>query len=568
MDFVLKRLPNPISRKGPVIVIIMDGVGIGKHDDGDMVFQANTPVLDAITKKYLNTKLMAHGTYVGLPSNDDMGNSEVGHNAIGAGRVYDQGAKLVNKAIEDGTLFKGDTWKKLIANCQKNNSALHFIGLLSNGNVHSHINHLKSMIAHAAEEGIKQVYIHALLDGRDVPPRSATEYIEDIEEFLSRFNSENRRYKIASGGGRMKITMDRYQADWGMVELGWKTHVEGVAEKDRYFKSALEAINTLRKKIEGTISGEGTNPDADDQNLPPFVIVEHRKPVGRIKDGDSVIFFNFRGDRAIEISKAFENKNLRQIKRNYFPEGVEYAGMMLYDGDQDIPRKYLVDPPFIVRTMGQYLVNNEIMQFAISETQKYGHVTYFWNGNINKKFDKRYEEYKEIHSGKGFFEQKPWMKSAEIADKTIKFLKSGKFKHGRINFPNGDMVGHTGDINATRIAVESVDLALGRILKVIDDIGGIALVTADHGNADQMYEYDKKGNFQVDEKTGKKVIRTSHSLNPVPFIIYDPKFKGEYKLRNWLRKPGLSNIAATVFNLMGFYPPDDYDESLITVNCG
>lgn len=555
MDFKLKSLPNPIHRKGPVIVIVMDGIGIGKHDEGDAVFLANTPVLDTITNKYLHTILMAHGTSVGLPSDEDMGNSEVGHNAIGAGRVYDQGAKLVNKAIETGSLFNDDTWKKLIKNCKDHNSSLHFIGLLSDGNVHSNINQLKALISHAADQGIQQVYVHALLDGRDVPETSAPIYIKDIENHLAKFNTGDRKYKIASGGGRMKITMDRYEADWGMVELGWKTHVEG---KGRYFNSAIEAVETLRKETGET-----------DQFMDPFVIAENGKPVGKIHDHDSVILFNFRGDRAIEISKAFENKDLTYkkdnkditFKRDFFPQ-VEYAGMMQYDGDQKIPKQFLVSPPAIERTMGEYLAKNEIFQFALSETQKYGHVTYFWNGNRSEKFSEKYEDYSEIPSDNVPFEQRPWMKSADIAEKTIELVKTGKYKHGRLNFPNGDMVGHTGFINATRIAVESVDLALGRILKAIDEVGGIALVTADHGNSDQMYEYDKKGNIEVDEN-GKKNIRTSHSLNPVPLIIYDPAFNNEYELNHHLEKPKLSNIAATVFNLMGYYPPDDYDESLV-----
>ncbi|HLP58869.1 MAG TPA: 2,3-bisphosphoglycerate-independent phosphoglycerate mutase [Candidatus Deferrimicrobium sp.] len=548
MDFTLKPLPNPIKRRGPVIVIVMDGIGIGEHDEGNAFSMARTPVYNEFAAKYLRTKLFAHGTYVGLPSNDDMGNSEVGHNAIGAGRVYDQGAKLVNKAIETGFLFKGDIWKKLIKNCLNNNSALHFIGLLSDGNVHSHIDQLKALITHAAEEGIKQVYIHALLDGRDVPETSALKYIKEIEDLLVRFNVGDRKYKIASGGGRMKITMDRYQAEWGMVELGWQTHVEG---KGRYFNSATEAVETLRKET-----------DATDQFLDPFVIAENGKPVGKIKDGDSVIFFNFRGDRAIEISMAFEDKNLTKIKRDFIPQ-VEYAGMMQYDGDLMIPKQYLVSPPPIERTLGEYLAKNKIFQFAISETQKFGHVTYFWNGNRSGKFSEEYETYIEITSDIVPFEQRPWMKSAEITDELIKLLRSGKYKHGRLNFPNGDMVGHTGFIDATRIAVECVDLALGRILKVIDEVGGIALVTSDHGNADEMYEHDKIGYIQIDEKTGKKKIKTSHSLNPVPFIIYDPAFNGEYELNDRLEKPKLSNIAATIFNLLGYYPPDDYDESLL-----
>lgn len=549
MNFDLKQLPKTIHRDGPVVVIVMDGVGIGKHDEGDAVSLANTPILDKITKKYMNTKLFAHGTYVGLPTDGDMGNSEVGHNAIGAGRVYDQGAKLVNKSIKDGTLYKGETWKKLINNCWKNNSALHFIGLLSDGNVHSHIDQLKSLITHAHGEGLKYVYVHALLDGRDVGETSAPKYVRELEDFLAPLNAPDKKYKIASGGGRMNITMDRYEADWGMVERGWKIHVEG---NGRLFNSALEAIETLRNETGAT-----------DQFMDPFVIAENGKPVGKIKDGDSVIFFNFRGDRAIEITKAFEDKNLPHIWRETFPD-VEYAGMMQYDGDLEIPKQYLVTPPSIERTMGEYLAENRINQFAVSETQKYGHVTYFWNGNRNEKFDDHYEEYIEIPSDMVPFEQRPWMKSAEIADKVIELLRSGKFKHGRINFANGDMVGHTGDIDAARIAVECVDMALGRVLGAIDEVGGIALVTADHGNSDEMYEYNKKtGKIKVDKKTGIKKVKTSHTLNPVPFIIYDPLFKGEYELNTAVHNPGLSNIAATVFNLLGYTPPEGYDGSLI-----
>ena len=549
MNFDLKRLPNAMDRKGPVVVIIMDGVGIGKHDEGDAVFLANTPVLDKITKKYMNTRLFAHGTYVGLPTNADMGNSEVGHNAIGAGRIFDQGAKLVNKSIKDGTLYEGETWRKLVDNCKTNHSALHFIGLLSDGNVHSHIDQLKNLIKHAHIEEIKAVYVHALLDGRDVGETSAPKYVKELEHFLAPLNAADKKYKIASGGGRMKITMDRYEADWGMVELGWKIHVEG---KGRLFNSALEAIETLREETGAT-----------DQFMDPFVIAEDGKPVGKITDGDSVIFFNFRGDRAIEITKAFENKDLPHIKREVFPL-VEYAGMMQYDGDLELPKQYLVSPPSIERTMGEYFAKNKVMQFAISETQKYGHVTYFWNGNRNEKFDDDYEEYIEIPSDKVPFEQRPWMKAAKIADRVILLLRSKKFKHGRLNFANGDMVGHTGDIDAARIAVECVDLALGRVLAAIDEVGGIALVTADHGNSDEMYEYNKKtGKIKVDKTTGIKKVKTSHTLNQVPFIIYDPLFKNEYELNTGLLNPGLGNIAATVFNLLGYYPPEGYDGSLI-----
>jgi 2,3-bisphosphoglycerate-independent phosphoglycerate mutase len=542
----LKKFKGFKGRPGPLLLVIMDGVGLRASDVGNAVAAARTPVLDRLMKDSLNTKLRAHGMAVGLPSDNDMGNSEVGHNAIGAGRVFDQGARLVNEAIQSGNLWKGATWQKLIHNVISNDGALHFIGLFSDGNVHSHLDHLKAMLHKAKEEGVKKVRIHILLDGRDVGQTSALEYVIPFEAFLSDLNASGVDFRIASGGGRMVVTMDRYEADWEIVRRGWEAHVHGNAET---FESAEAAIKAFRGR-------DGVT----DQFLPAFVVAESGRPVGTIQNGDSVIFYNFRGDRAIEISRAFEESDFSKFDRGAIPK-VEYAGMMEYDGDLHIPKQYLVEPPAIDRTMGQLLSDVGVAQLAISETQKYGHVTYFFNGNWSGKFNQELETYIEVPSDRVPFEQRPWMKSAEITDRLIQELQTGKHRFARVNYANGDMVGHTGVFEAAVVGVEAVNLALGRLLPVIEKLKGIALVTADHGNSDEMYELDKNGQPKKDEN-GRIKPKTSHTLNPVPFIIYDPSYQGEYKL-SALEKPGLSNIAATCMQLLGFEPPSDYDPSLI-----
>ena len=534
------------GRKGPVVLVIMDGVGISPREVGDAVKAAHTPVLDELMKTSLMTELQAHGTAVGLPSDGDMGNSEVGHNAIGAGRVFDQGAMLVNQAIETGRLWEGATWKKMVANA-KANGILHFIGLFSDGNVHSHINHLKAMLLRAKEEGVKKVRLHILLDGRDVGETSALEYVIPFEAFLAEINASGVDFAIASGGGRMNVTMDRYEADWEIVKRGWQAHV--LAEGDQY-PSAETAINSIRE----------ADPGITDQFLPAFVIAKDGKPLGPIQDGDSVIFFNFRGDRGIEISRAFEEADFTKFDRVRVPK-VEYAGMMEYDGDLHIPKQYLVSPPSIDKTLGELLSNTGVTQLAISETQKYGHVTYFFNGNWSGKFNEKLETYIEVPSDRVPFEQRPWMKSAEITDQLIEELKTGKHKFARVNYANGDMVGHTGHFYAAVQGVEAVDLALGRLLPVVKALGGIVLITADHGNSDEMYELDKKGEPKIGEN-GKIKPKTSHTLNPVPFIIYDPQYQNEYQWAD-VKNPGLANIAATILNLLGYEKHEAYNESLL-----
>lgn len=552
MDWTLKPRPDSGTHDDPLVFVVMDGIGIGRRDEGDAVTLANTPVLDELRKRYPWRSLRAHGTAVGLPDDTDMGNSEVGHNAIGAGRIFEQGAKLVNAAINEGTIFKGNTWRRLVERCLERQSPLHLIGLLSDGNVHSHIDHLFALIREAAGLGINELYVHILLDGRDVGETTALDYVDSLEEFLKPFDGKDgRRYRIASGGGRMCTTMDRYEADWRIVERGWNAHVHGDA---RAFRSARGAIETNRKEKPGTT----------DQFLDAFVIVDQdERPVGPIRDGASVIFFNFRGDRAIEICQAFERDDFTHFDRGARPD-VDFAGMMQYDGDLLIPESFLVDPPAISRTLGEYLSRNGVTQFACSETQKYGHVTYFWNGNRSGKFDEKTETYLEIESDRVPFEQRPWMKAAEITDAMIKVIADGKHRFIRLNYPNGDMVGHTGVLDAAILAVQTVDLSLGRLLSAVRDAGGTAIITADHGNADQMYEYDKKSDgIAIDEKTGKPKIRPSHSLNPVPFIVVDPREPSRHRFREGIPDAGLANVAATVLHLLGFQAPEDYEPNLL-----
>jgi 2,3-bisphosphoglycerate-independent phosphoglycerate mutase len=536
-------------RKGPLVLVIMDGVGMGKENEGNARFLARMPNLNDLMKTFPFTELRAHGKAVGLPSDEDMGNSEVGHNALGAGRIFDQGAKLVSGSIGTGNIFKTETWKKLIRRPAGEGKTLHLIGLLSDGNVHSHIDHLFKLIEGAARDNVKKLRVHILLDGRDVPETSALDYVDRLEEFLKGFAAKGLDYKIASGGGRMITTMDRYEADWTIVKRGWEAHVLG---KARPFASAREAIETFRKE------GKGIT----DQYLPSFTIVKDGNPAGKIQDGDSVIFFNFRGDRAIEITKAFEEKNFNKFEREIYPD-VIFAGMMEYDGDLKIPKNYLVTPPAIDKTVSEYLADAGLKQYAISETQKFGHVTYFWNGNRSGKFNDRLETYFEIPSDRVEFDQRPWMKADEITVKVTEVIESGEYEFIRLNFPNGDMVGHTGNLEASIIAAEVVDLCLGRLLKAVKGANGIMMITADHGNLDEMFELDKNGNFEVDKKTGKYKKKTSHTLNSVPFIIYDPDDRKEFKINRNLKNPGIGNVASTILNLLGFEKPEEYLPSLI-----
>ena len=516
----------------PIVLVIMDGVGKGDGGSGDAVVVAKTPTLDNLLATCPHTYLKAHGTAVGLPSDEDMGNSEVGHNALGCGQVYSQGAKLVGESIETGALYESATWKDLVANAQ--DKAMHFIGLLSDGNVHSNISHLIALLRQAHKEGVKKAYCHVLLDGRDVPATSSPEYVAQLEKVLAELNTEGCDYAIASGGGRMQVTMDRYEANWSMVELGWKTHVLG---EGRQFASALEAIETYRNET-----------GALDQDLPAFVVARNGAPVAKIANGDSVILFNFRGDRAQEISLAFDRKDFDKFDRPGY-EGVKFAGMLQYDADLCIPENYLLQPPVITNTLTEVMVAAGINEYAVSETQKYGHVTYFWNGNRSGKVCEELETYEEIPSDVIPFDQAPAMKSKEITEKLVAAMASKKFGFLRCNYPNGDMVGHTGVMEAVITGMECVDAGLAAIIEAADRYGYTVLITADHGNADQMTE----------TKKGKTSVRTAHSLNPVPFIIYDKEKTYTVKEGNF----GLANVAPTVVKMMGLTAPECWEDSMV-----
>lgn len=538
----LRPHPHRRAPKGPVVCVVLDGVGIGKGDPGDAVALANTPTLDWLRTLPSYRRLQAHGTAVGLPSDDDMGNSEVGHNALGAGRIFDQGAKLVNKSIETGAMFEGEAWQRAISGVLQSGEPLHLVGLLSDGNVHSHIAHLEAMLRKATAQGVKKLRLHALLDGRDVSARSALGYIDRIETVLAQLREGGADARIASGGGRMRITMDRYEADWAMVARGWEVHVHG---HGRQFGSAREAVETMYAQS-----------DLGDQFLEGFVIVDDGRPVGPIRDGASVLLFNFRGDRAVELSKAFENDEFSHFDRSPRPR-VFFAGMMQYDGDELVPRNFLVHPPSIDKTMGELLARSGKRQLAVAETQKFGHVTYFWNGNRSGKFDPALETYIEIPSDVLPFEQRPWMKAAEVTDALVAATTEAHFDFVRVNYANGDMVGHTGDLRAARMAVEAVDLCVARLVQLVRRLEGVLVLTADHGNADQMLDEDQ---------TGARKPRTSHSLNPVPFVIHDPRLDtgGPGLVDLGPDEPAnLGNVAGTCLELLGLRIPDGYLPSLL-----
>ncbi len=538
MSLQLSPRKGYIPFPGPVLLLIMDGVGLGTADARNAVYLANTPILDTLFAENMVASLKAHGSAVGLPSEKDMGNSEVGHNVLGGGRVFAQGAKLVNEALTSGRVFRGKAWKELLRHAEQ--GTLHFIGLVSDGNVHSHIDQLYALLDACVASGVQRVRIHALLDGRDVGPKTALDYIAPLEQRLQEYSIAGRDYRLASGGGRMTTTMDRYNADWDMVARGWKAHVLG---KGRVFSSAVEAVQTYYQE----------DPEITDQYMESFVVAEQGQPIGTIEDGDGVVFFNFRGDRAIEISRAFEEKDFSLFERERYPD-VYYAGMMQYDGDAEIPKNYLVEPPNIDRTLSEYLCASGVRSYAVSETQKFGHVTYFWNGNRSGYVAENLERYEEVPSDLVPFDQRPWMKAAEITDRIIAAIERGEEKFIRANLANGDMVGHTGNLEAARIAMETVDLCLGRILKALEKAQGVAVVCADHGNADCMWT----------EKNGVRVPMVAHTLNPVPCIIKD------YAKRNTFvsaakGSEGLANVAATLCTLLGFIPPEGYEPSLITL---
>jgi len=548
-DFQLLPYPGFGGIPGQLLLVILDGVGLYRGSDegyeGNAFDLAVTPNLDRLFHDApVFMKLKAHGVAVGLASDGDMGNSEVGHNAIGAGRIFEQGAKLVSQAIADCSLFDGDVWRRLVDHVQENNSTFHLIGLLSDGNVHSHIDHLVALLHRLATEGVQRIRVHALADGRDVDPVSFDRYLDELDTVLEELVDGGVDAAVASGGGRMQITMDRYNADWNMVRRGWDTHVRGVG---RRFESTAEAVDVLRLE----------NPGFTDQDLPPFVIVDvDGVPLGTISGGDSVVFFNFRGDRAIEISRAFSEPDFDVFDRGELPD-VLFAGMMEYDGDLKIPPLYLVSPPAISRTMSEYLAHNGVSQLAVAETQKFGHVTYFWNGNNSAPFDSELEDWVEVPSDEGPFDAAPEMKAREVTEVVIEDLRNRGHRFIRVNLANGDMVGHTGSLPASIKAMEVVDECMGRLEEVVREAGATMIVTADHGNVDMLFEVDRATGDLKRDPSGNPVIKTSHTLSPVPWCIVGTEAR-EFRANPEVMEPGLGNIAATIMLMLGFKAPTDY----------
>jgi len=536
----------------PVVVCILDGWGENKiKDEYNAVHSAKTPNYDRIFGVAGKSRIVAaHGPAVGLPSADDMGNSEVGHNALGGGQVVSQGAKLVDEAIAKGLMFKSKGWEYIKTQFATN--TVHMIGLLSDGGVHSRYNQMMSVIGGLADHGAKKIRLHLLTDGRDVADGSSKKFAADLEKDLEPIRAKGVDVVAASGGGRMGVTMDRYESDWNIVEKGWKAHVLG--EADKKFKSFTEAVNTLTA-VEGN--------EGSDQFLPPFVITDaDEKPIGTIEDNDAVVLFNFRADRMVEMSQAFEYEDFKKFDRKRFPK-TKFVGMMQYDGDLGLPANYLVDAPSITKVSGEFLCKNGVRTYACSETQKFGHVTFFWNGNRSGYLDENLETYECIDSDKVVFNEKPDMKCNEITTAGIAAIKSGKYDMIRVNYANPDMVGHTGDLKATIQACETCDRCMGELLAAVEEAGGRWLVTADHGNADDMVQRAKKTNEPLKNKeTGELEQHKAHTLAPVPVCIGGALPDG-LKFKDGLEKAGLANITATYINLLGYEAPAHYEESLI-----
>ena len=540
----LKNLQQYFSGRGPLIHVVLDGWGVGAADETNAVNKANLPVMSRLIRGCPYTQLWTHGKYVGLPNEKDMGGSEVGHMTMGAGMVMEQGPTLIQNLLQSGEFFENPVLSRIIQNCVERDTPLHLLGLLSNGNIHSHVDHTEALIRHAFQSGIRRCYLHALLDGRDVGVQSALDFTEPFEKLFSELKGQRPviDYAFASGGGREVITMDR-DNNWEKIETGWQIHVQGQSENQ--FPSIRDAIEHFRKQ----------NPEIIDQDIPGFVIIRNGEAVGRIEDQHALIFTNFRGDRATEFSQALLADDLPYFERYRCPE-VLFAGMTQYDQDNQIPPDYLVGTPVVEEPFGKRILELGLKQFRLSETQKFAHVTFFYNGGYREPLDPLQENYHFIASDKiPSFAECPAMKAPEISKKAVEFINSGEYQYGLINFANADMVGHTGDLQATVRAVEAVDAALDNIVRAIDAVNGLLVITADHGNADEMLISNQNGTLE---------ISTKHSLNPVPFLIYDPLYNGDYRLKPFGQdyNNNLSNIAATNFLLLGQAVPDDLAPSL------
>ena len=507
--------------KKPVVLCIMDGFGYNPSDYGNAITAAKTPRLDDLMKNNPMTYIGASGMDVGLPDGQ-MGNSEVGHTNIGAGRVVYQELTRITKSIQDGDFFENSAFIGAIENCKKNNTALHLIGLLSDGGVHSHNTHLYGLIDLAKKNGLKDVFIHCLLDGRDVPPTSGVQYIEQLEAKMNEIGVG----KIATVMGRF-YAMDRDNM-WDRVGMAYNAMVNGVGERS---DSALDAV----KRSYETIDGDGKH--LTDEFVMPTVCAED----GKIKENDSVIFFNFRPDRAREITRTFVDPQFNGFTRKYF--SLYYVCMTQYDAE--MPNVNVAfKPERLNNTMGEYLSGLGKTQLRIAETQKYAHVTFFFNGGEEKTYPG--EDRVLIDSPKiSTFDLKPEMSAYEVCDAACERVLSGKYDVIILNYANCDMVGHTGIFDAAVKAVEAVDECVGKLYDAVKKMDGVILITADHGNADKMFE-DNGSPF------------TAHTTNPVPLIVAGVDCS--------LKKVGgrLCDLSPTMLDIMGISKPREMSgESLI-----
>ena len=505
--------------KKPYALIIMDGFGINERHEGNAIYTAKTPNLDKYMSECPNSIVHASGMDVGLPDGQ-MGNSEVGHTNIGAGRIVYQELTRITKAIEDGDFFENAALVNAMNNCKENGKALHLMGLLSDGGVHSHNKHLYGLLEMAKRMGIENVHVHAFLDGRDVPPSSAADFAEELVSKIREIGVGD----IASVMGRY-YAMDRDNR-WERVELAYKAMVLGEGNK---CDSAVTAIKA------------SYNEDITDEFVVPTVIEKDGKPCGTISEGDSVIFFNFRPDRAREITRTIVDEEFSGFNRKFFK--TTFVCMTQYDASMpnvDVAFK----PQSLTNTFGEYISKKGLRQLRIAETEKYAHVTFFFNGGVEAVYDG--EDRVLVNSPKvATYDLQPEMSAVEVCDKVVERIKSGEYDVIVLNFANCDMVGHTGIFNAAVAAVETVDTCVGRVVDALNEMGGVALITADHGNADQMVDYDTNGAF------------TAHTTNVVPLILIGANDKK-------LKKGRLADLAPTMLDLMGLEKPEEMTgESLI-----
>ncbi len=502
------------AERKPVMLIILDGWGIRQESAGNAIALANTPYYDSLLSQYPYTLLGASGEDVGLPAGQ-MGNSEVGHLNIGAGRIVYQDFTRISKAIREGDFFQNETLLSAMDKVKGKETSLHLVGLLSDGGVHSHLSHLYALLEMAARRGLNRVYVHALLDGRDVPPANAREYIDALENKF-----------LELGLGAIATVMGRYYAmdrdkRWDRVEKAYQAMVFGEGLK------ATLASGAVARSYE---AGE------TDEFVQPTVIIKPTgEPVATIRDGDSVIFYNFRPDRAREITRAFVDREFSGFpRRRGFPK-VFYVCLTQYDKTIDAPIAF--KPQVLTNTLGEYLSKQGLKQLRIAETEKYAHVTFFFNGGVEPPNPG--EERILVPSPKvATYDLKPEMSAHEVTEAVLREIENDKFEVIILNFANPDMVGHTGVMEAAVQAVETIDACLARITGTVRKKKGLVLITADHGNVEQM----------VDRKTGQP--HTAHTTNPVPFICVDDRQPGAR-----LRPGRLEDIAPTVLNLLGLEIP-------------